>query len=32
MIRWGLLFYVYLLSRLGVKPKKKLKPKPATWI
>ncbi len=23
MIRWGLLFYVYLLSRLGVKPKKK---------
>ena len=31
MVRYGLLFYVYLLSRLGRKPKKKNK-QPATWV
>ncbi len=29
MIKYGLLFYVYLLSRLGRKPKKKVK---VSWI
>uniref|UniRef100_A0A6C0IY99 Uncharacterized protein n=1 Tax=viral metagenome TaxID=1070528 RepID=A0A6C0IY99_9ZZZZ len=31
MVRYGLLFYVYLLSRLGRKPKKKVK-QPPTWV
>ncbi len=31
VIKYGVLFYLYLLSRLGKKPKKKIKRK-ATWI
>ena len=32
MVRYGILFYIYLLSRINVKTKKKTKSKKAPWI